>query len=473
MKIFALDHRAPAAGPLFGLLATGALFLLIAMLAAPATAMPPRPSNDRGDGVDVDPNYEALQRMDLLPGLDQGAGERSIPNAGTVNLPLLMVQYQGRTGVQVASAFDQALFWPTAGSNSMRDYYSEVSNNAVNVGGASYGWFTVPRPESYYVNGGGGMLNSYPCNSQGLVWDALLQADPTVNFSQFDNDGDGKVDALIVVVCGYAAESYNPSLPQQRIWSHCYWLQGGWGPGPFTTNDGVTVDLYTIQSELSGTTGTTLRDIGVFCHELGHCFGLPDLYSTCPNFWLPAYGAHNGVGIYDVMGFGSWGAGGTNPNQPFHMSAWSKAFLGWANLVYLNVDVLNLSIPAVETSGTVVTNFPLWASGGLDTNYYHPWFQWPGPMEAFLVENRQRIGFDAALPGSGLLIYHYDGREAVADYDANGLFNWHDNDVQWREVHPFLDLECVFWYFHLSHSGYHLHDFSQRTHLFHCLHLVV
>lgn len=437
-------NGAPASRSLRDLIIAGAAFVLLTSFIAPAGAMPPKPvRDDRGDGAAIDPGYAMLQEMDLLPGLEDGAGERMLPPTGTLNIPAILVQYQGRTGVQTVPAFNTALFTPTAGSNSMHDYFDEVSQGAVNVTGTTWGWFTLPRPEGWYVNGGGGMLNSFPMNSQGLVWDALTLADATINFAQYDNDSDGVVDNVIFVFSGYAAESYTPSLPQMRIWSHCFWLGGGNGPGPFVTNDGVTVDMYTIQSELSGTTGSTIRDIGVFCHELGHAFGLPDLWSTCPQVWLPFFGAHSGVGSYDLMGFGGWGAGGTNPTQPFNLSAWSKAFLGWANLIYVTVNVPNMPIPAVETTGTVVTNFPWWNSPGMDIGYSHPWATWPGPAEAFLVENRQAVGFDAALPGTGLLIYHFDGREAFADYDMDGLVNYHDNDLQWQETHLFLDVECA------------------------------
>ena len=50
------------------------------------------------------------------------------------------------------------------------------------------------------------------------------------------------------------------------------------------------------------------------------------------------------------------------------------------------------SIPAIETEGGKIYKL------ASPTN----------PKEYFLVENRQKIGFDSSLPGSGLLIYHID-----------------------------------------------------------------
>ena len=47
-----------------------------------------------------------------------------------------------------------------------------------------------------------------------------------------------------------------------------------------------------------------------------------------------------------------------------------------------------------------------------------------------------------SLPGSGLLLYHYDGSVVMQDYDLDMLRNWYDNDVQWSERWPLLDVEC-------------------------------
>ncbi len=46
------------------------------------------------------------------------------------------------------------------------------------------------------------------------------------------------------------------------------------------------------------------------------------------------------------------------------------------------------------------------------------WFEFPGRGEYFLAENRQRVGYDAALPGTGLLVWHID-ETRTAGFDAN------------------------------------------------------
>ena len=190
-------------------------------------------------------------------------------------------------------------------------------------------------------------------------------SDASVNFTQYDNDGNGYVDAFIVIHAGPAAEvTGNPN----HIWSHKWVLDGG-----ELGVDGVKVYAYLTVPEDA--------KIGVCCHELGHLlFGFPDLYDTT--------NASEGIGNWCLMAAGSWGGGG---DTPVHPSAWCKANQGW-------VDVQNqtspglLAIPDVKSNNTI---FRLWKDGEASTEY-------------FLMENRQRAKFDVSLPEGGLLIWHID-----------------------------------------------------------------
>jgi len=152
--------------------------------------------------------------------------------------------------------------------------------------------------------------------------------------------------------------------------------------------DGVKVYSYSMEPEGG--------KIGVFSHELGHVFGLPDLYD---------YGYDSkGIGYWSLMAGGSWGGGGT---RPIHPDAWSKIQLGWVPPATVTTNMDNAQIPQVETSPTV---YKLWRNGQPDKEY-------------FLVENRQKVGFDGLLPGAGLLIWHIDDNKL-------------NNDEQWYPELP-------------------------------------
>jgi immune inhibitor A len=121
--------------------------------------------------------------------------------------------------------------------------------------------------------------------------------------------------------------------------------------------------------------------IGVCAHELGHLlFGFPDLYDT-------DYSSE-GVGNWCLMGGGSWNGRGEIPAHP---SAWCKVRQGWVTEVVQKTNA-TVKIEDVKTSQKV---YRLWKDGAAGKEY-------------FLLENRQKSGYDAELPASGLLIWHID-----------------------------------------------------------------
>jgi immune inhibitor A len=194
----------------------------------------------------------------------------------------------------------------------------------------------------------------------------LAQAD--VDFTPYDNDGNGFVDAFIVVHAGRGGEETGAPAD---IWSHKWVL-----PAERSVDSTKIFAYLTIPEDAK---------LGVTAHEIGHLvFGWPDLYDTD--------NTSEGIGNWCLMASGSWGLGG---ERPVHPSAWCKSTQGWVDVVAptSNADV---TIEDVKTSRTA---YRLWKDGG-------------GGNEYFLVENRQQTGLDASLPGPGLLVWHID--EAIA-----------------------------------------------------------
>jgi hypothetical protein len=70
----------------------------------------------------------------------------------------------------------------------------------------------------------------------------------------------------------------NILLPYINKGSHKWSLFSA--PGPWQSQDGVTVDLYNISPALWGQSGSNIGRIGVIVHELGHYMGAPDMYDT-------------------------------------------------------------------------------------------------------------------------------------------------------------------------------------------------
>jgi len=199
--------------------------------------------------------------------------------------------------------------------------------------------------------------------------------DPFVDFSEYDTDGDGMVDHIMVVHAGKGQESWNSS--DEDIWSHHYYVHDAnmsqAGSQPLMA-DGVRIFGYSMVSEHS--------QVGTFVHEFGHDLGLPDLYDID--------GSSYGIGRWGVMSSGSWNGGGASPA---HFCAWSKVKLGWVSPVEVMNPRSNMTISQVETGGKV---YKLPIGDPLTSDEY------------FLLENRQQVGYDQKLPGSGLLIWHVD-----------------------------------------------------------------
>ena len=262
--------------------------------------------------------------------------------------------------------FSEGFTYPTG---SMRDFYRENSFEQLELLGGVTGWHRMPQLYSYYVAGQNG-FGSYPNNAQKMAEDAVDAADPYVNFADYDYDQDGWVDALVVVHAGMGAEETGSD---NQIWSHA------WVMSTVLIRDGVSLYSYNTDPEIRN--GGVLVDMGVFGHEFGHTLGLPDLYDG-------DYSS-NGMGDWTMMAGGSWNNGGRTPAC---FDGWCKYKMGWTSPIWLTSNQTNVEILQAETTPL---SYRLWTSGAGGSQYY-------------LVENRQRTGFDRFIPGDGLLIYHVD-----------------------------------------------------------------
>ena len=299
------------------------------------------------------------------PSVIRSAAAERAPLRGTLRVIVVLVDFSDKAMTQTQSHFRDLFFSigviPT---KSVREYYSEVTNGAIDIQGDVVGPLRLPQTLAAYAHGASGMGPALP-NAQTMARDALLAADPAVNFDPYDNDGNGFVDAFIVIHAGPGGEVTGQS---GDIWSHKWVLDGG----------ARAVDHTKVYGYL-----TVPEDckVGVCAHELGHLlFGFIDLYDTD--------GSSEGIGNWCLMAAGSWGGGG---NTPCHPCAWCKANQGWVSVTNPTANAV-LSIGDVKNTHTV---YRLWKDGA-------------GGSEYFLAENRQQTGFDASLPGGGLLIWHID-----------------------------------------------------------------
>lgn len=311
--------------------------------------------------------------------------------ATTYRIPCILVDFSDNpwNGGGVAATpemFDSLLF--SEGLNptgSLKEFYEQASSGALEIEGVVVGWFRMPNTYAYYMNNQSG-LGNYPQNSQRLAEVAIDSASKYLDFSQFDNwPVDSTVDGVMIVVPGTGAEETGD---RGSIHSHRYVTSVG------KFYNGVLVTDYTIQPEETNSTHGPMNAIGVFCHEWGHIFDLPDLYDLdqCDSLELCEGDLSYGLGDWSLMALGNWLPSNLS-HTPSQFDAWCRLQLGFASAVNVTTNMTDVVIAPVAESGTV---YRIWEGGATSGNEY------------FLVEYRRRTGFDSKLPGGGLLIYHVD-----------------------------------------------------------------
>lgn len=328
------------------------------------------------------------------------AARQGVAVQGSYKVPVLLIRFSDTGPAPYhRDTLQRRLYDGPGAPITLSQMYSEMSRGLFQLSGTVSDWVSVSKTGTYYEgtdNGSGPEFGE-------LLKEVLDSADKTIDFSVYDRDGDGYVDFAAFVHPDQGGECGTP-----HIWSHRWTYGSATGTGaPYQTNDGVRISDYVVQPALNCSSGgpATVIDIGVFAHEFGHALGLPDLYATAD----PRPNA--GIGVWGLMGAGNW----NRPESPAHMEAWSKAELGWIPVRTLSASTTGVSLTAAATTGEAIR---------IDV---------PNSSEYFLLENRQRVGAEQHLVGTGLLIWHVDSATIASR-------SW-SNTVQNQTAHKGLDLE--------------------------------
>lgn len=323
-------------------------------------------------------------------------GRKNFITTGTIRIAVLLMAF---TDVSFASTHNLAyyshLLFNHSNPKSLATYYWENSYGQLNitgeiVGGNIYRSSHVARywGEDSTSSGVFPQVDNKNDYIYNLVDEGAQLADSNVNFTKFDSDGDTIIDYLLVIHAGDAQEATGVSTD---IWSHRWSIQHS------CIVDSVVVKDYTMCAETS--------PMGTFAHELGHAIGnLPDLYDT-------DYSS-DGIGRWGLMGAGAWnynetiGSGETPGDTPSHLCAYSKIKMGWLTPAIVTTDGSMISLPAIEASNQESV-LKIFLSNQTNSVTLH---------EYLLICFRNQTGFDSALPGSGILIWHID---ECNKYEAN------------------------------------------------------
>ena len=322
-------------------------------------------------------------------------------------VPVILVGFTDQPLVYTAEqGWDLALFDSTGATptGSVFDYYRWASGGRLRVTGQVVASVPLTGSKGFYAHNSWGLsIGATPRNSYGVVDEAVRTCDAAVDWAPFDRDHDGYVDMVWVVHSGLAGEN---TVSRDNLWSITSEMRDWTNGGAFITNDLVPgsvsqmirIDAFSILPELSAFRPGSRAEIGVYCHEFGHALGLPDLYDTAPQ--TAAFNV--GPGNWSLMSTGMYGTNGASPEFPSHLGAWPTLFLGWNSTVRPTQDSL-LVLGPIESGSPI-----------LDL-----WFQGEYSSEHYLIENRQRLGFDQHLLQEGLIVYRVDDAAIGARLGGN------------------------------------------------------
>lgn len=268
---------------------------------------------------------------------------------------------------------------------SVRDYFKAQSGGQFEIDFDVVGPVDLPKGYAGYgkndASGRDQTALVYP-----MVEDAVnLAKDQVTDWKQYDWDGDGLVEEVFVLYAGHGQATY-PQDPD-LVWPHKSAID------PMTVADGVKVSVYACSCELGAT--EAIDGIGAFCHEFSHCMGLKDHYDI--------NGRGYGTGFWDIMCFGCYNG---NSFLPAEYNSYEKMFCGWKEPIVLNAEPQKIEgMKALAAGGDTY----IFYNDGNENEYY-------------MLENRQKTGWDAALPGEGLIVLHVDYNKGA----------WEDNQVNYN-----------------------------------------
>ena len=327
----------------------------------------------------------------------------SFPSVGKPHALVLLVEYAD-VKFRVDDPHDyfsrmvnERGFSDLGATGSALDFFIENSNGLFEPQFDVLGPVTLSGTQAYYGENKG----SNDARPHMMAIEGCRLLDKDVDFSKYDNDGDGVIDNVFIFFAGEAESSTGVA---DQVWPHTGFVS--YKSSVPEIFDGVRLDRYACSNEWTephpGEPGVGRPDgIGTFVHEFSHVMGLPDLYAT-------VYNKAFTPGRWSTLDYGPYNNDGCTPPN---YSVFERYALGWLQPRELT-GASNVRLEEISRNQAAII----------------PTFK---DTEFFLLENRQQTGWDKYIPGHGLLIWHID-------YDEE---KWYMNAVNNTVAHQNVDIE--------------------------------
>ena len=268
------------------------------------------------------------------------------------------------------------------GLGCVADYFRSQSGGLLNLEFDVFGPVTVSQKAQPYGSPTADTRN-YGTDSFIEATKSILASNPDWDYKQYDWNGDGTIEQVIYVYAGVSGNTGSTSYG--HIWPNTSSF------GNIKAPDGTRISNYTSSAEKWPTPTYRSCGIGTICHEFTHSLGLPDIYPTAKG--MP----YSVADEWDLMDGGNFTNYGWCPPNYTSLEKW---LLGWLTPIELTDPVTITDMKSIEDGGnTYIIKHTA--------------------TEYLLLENRQWQGWDAGLPGEGLVIWH-------VNYNKT---NWRNNSV--------------------------------------------
>ncbi|MBQ9192538.1 MAG: M6 family metalloprotease domain-containing protein [Bacteroidales bacterium] len=347
---------------------------------------------------------EEAQSMRRAARQMQAAARASSLTQGVHRIPVILVAFKDTDFIiqDPQAAFDALLneegYSTNGGTGSVRDYYIENSGGRYTPVFDVFGPYVLSNNRSSYVN-----------NAANALVEACKGLNSEVDFSQYDSDGDGRVDMALMY---YAGHNQAETGDETTIWPHQSYVSGWNNP----QLDGKYLNRYFCTSELKGT-GNQMCGIGTTTHEFAHSLGLPDFYDTD----YEENGYAGGLYSFSTMCEGAYL---NNGRTPPYLNSEERILLGWME------GQTEISQQGTLTIGPVQNEIAYKTPTSVNGEY-------------FVYECRTKTGWDRYIPNGGLLVYHVDKSTAHRAGNQTAYNHW-ANWEWYNKINAYLDHPCFY-----------------------------
>ena len=342
---------------------------------------------------------------------DQGYYLDGCPTTGNVKVLVIPVQFsdvtassKGYTVSKIDAAFngDTGSAYPSVSS-----YYKTSSYGQLNLTfDVMDEWFTPKNKSSYYLNATMDYSGSQvECGDQ-IIIDEFLQAkNATIDFSQYDSDNNGFIDAVVLI------NTLDIDADVTMKWAYRYWNLYTDSQDYYYEYDGVSANDYLwasyafmFENESGSFTDKSACNTYTFIHEFGHVLGSDDYYDT-------AY-VGSPMGGNDIMDsdFGDH-------------SAFTKFNYGWvtsSRLVTTSTSV-TLSLEAFSKAGDTIILANNWSD---ELGAYQEYF-----LLMYYTKDGLNGGSFGYFDEAGIVVYHINATLYKEIYEDETYYDLYYNNT--------------------------------------------